>query len=320
MSILLEAFPKLSHGLLSKIGYLPATYSFQYHYGNERRRLKSVTADTSNTRNSILQLQDETCQWHPETCDLIAGYENRISVPKFLFGENGLAARDGGVLGLALIWKDSRACQRGVIPIGEIGPWDIQPISFKAEVPFPAGTLRGNLVLQTVLYLKERGNPEERESFQASQTGTILGILDETTVIIEGNGSLFPIYEVYSPNQPLWWVRCEWENPLEDSFTEDNFCLYLNTAHRDYSALIGSENLKNSALLLEIISSALQILITKVLDDDTARESTIQGKNLVTGSVSSMVHYLLYVFDIVYDPDSPELLAMNIRSSLEKII
>ena len=54
-------------------------------------------------------------------------------------------------------------------------------------------------------------------------TGTILGVLDETKVIIDGNGSLFPIHMVSNLTEPLWWVQCNWEDPTQDSFTDDNF-------------------------------------------------------------------------------------------------
>ena len=147
-----------------------------------------------------------------------------------------------------------------------------------------------------------------------------MGILDETRVIIDGNGSLFPIHEISSPNEPLWWVRCEWEDPLEDSFTDDNFCIYLNTAHKDFATLNVNEGLKNSALLMEIICGALQTLIMKVLNDDTARDATIRGAGIQQGSISSMVNYILHTFQINYDQNNPENLAIDVRKAMMKMV
>lgn len=320
MAVLMEAFPKLSHDLFVKTGYCSATYEFYYHDQGEVRRLRSDTADSSNTRSAILQLEDDACRWHPENYDLIARYRSIINVPSFLFGEKGLASGNGGIIGLALMWMNPEATQRGAIPIGEISSEARHPAIIEAEVTFPPGHLRGNLILRTVIYLKNPGRPEESERFLATRAGTILGVLDDTKVIIDGNGSVFPIYEVSVPGEPLWWVQCEWEDPRVDSFTDDNFCLYLNRAHRDYPSLNENGGPKNSALLLEIICSALQILITKVLDDDAARDDTIQGNCLQAGSVSAMVNYLLHTFDIRDEHENPEKMAMDIRKALGKHI
>ena len=320
MAVLLEAFPKMSRDLLVKTGYSSAIYEFYYRYQGEMRELKADTADTSTSRASVLQLTDQACQWHPESSNLVAKCHCEINVPMFLFGENGLAAENGGVIGVAVMWMNPDASQRGVVTIGEINKTSPAPCIIEGNISFMPKQLRGTLILQTVLYLKERGLPKGLEKYQAAYTGTILGILDETRVIIDGNGSLFPIHEISSPNEPLWWVRCEWEDPLEDSFTDDNFCIYLNTAHKDFATLNVNEGLKNSALLMEIICGALQTLIMKVLNDDTARDATIRGAGIQQGSISSMVNYILHTFQINYDQNNPENLAIDVRKAMMKMV
>ena len=320
MAVILEAFPKMSRDLLVKTGYCSAIFDFGYKYQGEERELLTATADISTSKAAVLQLTDQACHWHPETSNLIARCRCVINVPLFLFGEDGLAAKNGGILGVALMWMTPDASQRGVTPIGTITSDSTGPLEISGEIVFPPKELRGTLIIQTVLYLKERGNPVGRERYQAHQTGTLLGVLDETRIIIDGNGSLFPVHEISSPNEPLWWVRCEWNDPLEDPFTDDNFCIYLNTAHKDYAALNVNEGLKNSPLLFEIICSALQMLMMKVLGDETAREATIQGNGIQEGSVSSMVNYFLHTFGVSYDPGNPESLAIDLRKAMMKMI
>ena len=320
MAVILEAFPKMSRNLLVKTGYNSAIYSFKYKYQGEERDLTTTTADTSTSRAAVLQLSDQACHWHPETSNFIISSKCTINVPFFLFGEKGLAAADGGVIGVALMWMMPDASQRGVVPIGELTQKTKGPCEISGEIVFAPKELRGTLIIQTVLFLKEAGNPIGTERYQAQQPGTILGVLDETRVIIDGNGSLFPIHEVSAPNEPLWWVRCEWDDPLEDAFVDDNFCIYLNTAHKDYSALNVNEGLKNSSLLMEILCASLQILIMKVLNDDTARDATIQGSGIVEGSVSSMVNYFLHTFKVNYDQNNPEALAIDIRKAMMKMV
>ena len=320
MAIVLEAFPKLSREILVKIGCSSGIYKFFYRYQGENRELQVNTADTSTSRAAVLQLTDPACHWHPETSNLIANLYLSINVPAFLFGETGLAAKNGGELGIAVLWMLPEANQRGSTVVGSINSKSPGPFELSGEVCFQAQTLRGTLILKTVLFLKNRGIPTGSEIYQADKVGTIVGVLDETRVIIDGNGSMFPIHEVSSPNEPLWWVRCDWEDPLEDSFTEDNFCIYLNKAHKDYASLNVNEGLKNSPLLFEIICSSLQTLLTKVLNDDSARDATIQGAGIQQGSISSMVNYFLHTFSVSYDRNSPEALAVEIRKKMMKMV
>lgn len=320
MAIVLEAFPKLSRDLLVKTGYSSSIFEFRYRYHGEERELKATTADTSTSKAAVLQLTDPACHWHPDTSNLLVKCKCIINVPLFLFGENGLAASDGGVLGIALMWMTPDASQRGVVPIGELTRKTESPCMIAGEIEFPAKELRGTLIIKTILYLKKCGNPKGLELYQATQAGTVLGILDETRVIIDGNGSLFPVHEIALPNEPLWWVKCEWDDPLEDLFTDDNFCIYLNTAHKDFSTLNVNEGLKNSPLLMEIICSSLQFLIMKVLNDETARDATIQGAGIQEGSVSSMVNYFLHTFAVSYDKNNPEAFAIDMRKAMMKMV
>jgi hypothetical protein len=68
--------------------------------------------------------------------------------------------------------------------------------------------------------------------------------------------------------------------------------------------------------MIEILCSALQIIVTKVLNDDAARIDTIQGSNLEEGSISSMVHYFLNTFGINYSKDNPETVAIEVRKAV----
>ena len=71
---------------------------------------------------------------------------------------------------------------------------------------------------------------------------------------------------------------------------------------------------------MEILCASLQILIMKVLNDDTARDATIQGSGIVEGSVSSMVNYFLHTFKVNYDQNNPEALAIDIRKAMMKMV
>jgi hypothetical protein len=316
MAILLEAYPKLTKEMITKIGYNSASYRFFYRNRGEEHTLKSETADNSTSKEAVFKLSDPECQWHPEINDLLIDCKCVINVPSFLFGAKGLVNVNGGELGVGVVWMAPDSSVRGVVPIGRISSDSKAPVLVDGRLCFNSGILRGMLTLQLILYIAKGGVPSNGEDCHATIEGTTLGILDESRVIIDGNGSLFPVHEVNAPEEPLWYVTQTWENPLEDGFTDENFCIYLNTAHKDYASLHVDEGLRNSPMLMEIICSALQMLISSVLDDPLYRNDTENGNNISPGSISSVVNYYLRACEWKYDPEHPESLAIQIRKTL----
>ena len=319
MAILLEAFPKVSRELVVKAGYIASKYSFSFRDNGEIRNLESSPTDSSTSKTSVLKLDDPGCKWHPEEYELVAECKCIINTPMFFFGPSGLASCDG-TIGIAILWMAPDASIRGVERIGELTRSMCAPCEISGKVCFPAKMLRGTLSMQTILYLKDRGNAKEDEKHLARFTGTILGVLDETKVIIDGSGSMFPIHMVNNPTEPLWWVQCNWEDPTQDAFSDDNFCLYLNAAHKDFASLNVNEGVKNSPLLMEIFCASIELLVVKVLGDEDYSEQTKQGNNLRPGSISSVINYFIHLHNWKYDKDNPEALAMDIRRSLMKMM
>lgn len=314
--MILETFPKLTHEIQLKIGYIPADYEFYYTFHGERMNLTAEKSDSSTSKSTEIKLTDPVGKWHPETQELKIDINFLITTPMFLFGENGLVPKDGGRIGIAVIWTDPDGNERGVFKLGELNSNAPGPLTINQTVRFPKQLLRGMLSMKTVLYLKEKGNPVGREIFQAKEPGTILGELDMTRVIIDGNGALFPIHEVSSINEPLWWVSCTWTDATEDTFTEDNFCLYLNTANKEYSELNSNNGIRESALLQEIICHAIETLITKAMQDDEVLNGVRAKQHFIPGTIADMVEYLLYKFDLQYDSDNPEIFAKDVRRAL----
>lgn len=317
MPTLLTAFPTLSKSIRVKTGYYSAKYSFSYHRNGELFPLESQpTTDVSTSSNvTVLKLMDSNAVWHPDLFDLSILCKCSVNSPVFLFGPNGIAPKNS-TIGVAIQWTAKGSSVRGIQPIGVLKLNDKVPVLIEGDVSFPSKVLKGLLSLKVIYYLKEVKSIEKNERHLANIPGTILGELDETRVLIDGNGSVFPIVETSAPGEPLWWVDCNWNDPREDSFTEENFCIHLNTAHKDYPSLNENEGLSNSPLLAEIIATSLQMLITNVLSDQTAAEDTKKGHNLEAGSISAVIHYFMQTFDWNTDINSPEKMAISIRKDL----
>jgi hypothetical protein len=50
------------------------------------------------------------------------------------------------------------------------------------------------------------------------------------------------------------------------------------------------------------------------------KDATINGKNLQPGSISSVVHYFLHVYGWHFDAQNPEVLSIDIRKSMMKML
>ncbi|KEZ53669.1 hypothetical protein [Metabacillus indicus] len=314
MNMTLNFFPELTEELTQKMGFLSGFYEFKYRKEGFEHLLEARQAEGHNS--SYLQLSDEKNEWVPDEHELIIERKLFIKNPAFLFGVNGIACNDAE-LGMALIWTSKTSNQRGAIEIGAFVKNSNEEISFKLSHTFPPGHLKGNISFQTVLFLKTPGSAEENETHLANLSGMILGTIDEFIVILEGNGSVFPIVEVKEPSQPLWWVVCDWTDPQADSFDEENVRICLNKSHSNYKLLNLENGIYESPLLMDIIASALHIIILKVKDSEYWDE-TVNGKNFEAGSISQAVYYFISTFN--WDPGSPESLAQSIRKDFDSRI
>ena len=304
-------YKTLTETLVNKIGFQTSNYIFSYENQGENVVLATSRDETDGGNSSTIFLYDELSRWTPDNYNLIVKRDYIIQIPQFLFGEKGVASKESN-LGIALSWTSKSSSQRGIIPIGSFNG----DISLSKEIylrtTFKKNNLRGEVNLETILYLKEHRG---RSSNGFSEIpGTILGVLDSCTIIIDGSGSSFPIVEVSEPGEPLWWVEINWTDPLTDSFNEEYVSINLNTANKFFKTLNLDKGLSNSPVMIEIISSAIQIIIEN-LKSSGDWESIESGENLEDGSVAQAIYYFLTTFE--WDFSSSQNLAKSIRKDLE---
>lgn len=304
-------FPTLTHELTLRIGYSAEEFTCYYIEDGDRKHLNIDTDDSNGISLPTLKISDDENQWHPDTHNFNLERTITIRNPGFLFGDNGVVP-DDSELGVALLWFSRDSNQRGVFD-SQLLPNTNLPTELKFRAEVLPGMLKGTVSLQLILFLKK--SSFQTDSLYATKEGTTLGILDESKLILDGRGSVFPIVEVEEPSRPLWFV--EWGqgvDPLEDLFTEDNVSLCINISHQDYPLLNMKQGVKNSPFLQEIISSAMQIIVMKALEGES-RDLITQGKDMEPGSIAQAVYYFISTFG--WDTSSPERLALTIRRDLE---
>jgi hypothetical protein len=305
-------FPTLSEILKGKIRFQEQPYHFFYTTEENEKELPLKCEDSTDPK--VFSLYEENGPWNVDEYNFGFSRTYTIRSHQFLFGNKGIVCKNAG-LGIAVVWTSSDSKQRGVIPAqGEIRFTD-ESVELSVKHQFDKAQLRGSVGLRTVLYIKATGSPNKDEKHLANTSGFILGELDNELLLLDGNGSSFPVITTQAPGQPLWWVKCDWEDPTEDAFSE-SVAIYLNEKHKNYAYIDRKSGTYNPQLVVEIFSQALLVIIMKLKQNEIYWHATFTDDNLATGSVSEAVAYFANSLD--WDLQSIENMSLSIRKFFEE--
>ena len=304
-------FPSLTEEYLKRIRFQSKTTEF--YYTNKDDEEYELTEELVDQSTSVYKLRDTLGVWTQD--DYNFGFRKKYLLRTFqcLFGPEGVACRNAK-LGLAVVWTSLDSKQRGVFEVGQFGADDMQ-MQDEADILFQKAQLRGAVNFSTILYIASAGIPDDDERHLANTPGYVLGEFEHFTVQLDGNGSVFPVYEVREEGQPLWYVKCDWIDPLSDPFKE-TVSININTAHKNYRFLDRNQKTYDNQLLIEVMSSALSIIIEKLRTDEAAWEDITSGDNLEHGSVGEVIYYFKTTHN--WDLSSPESVSLSIRKFFDQ--
>lgn len=286
-------FPTINDDLISRITLQKTNYEAYYtDSDNDEFELKLDSKEISE----VFSIIDPKGIWTQDDYNFGLRRQYCLRNHDCLFGENGIAG-EKATIGLAIVWTSSESKQRGVIPIITFNKPDNKDTVIEAEVNklFCRAQLRGEVKFATVFYIATPGVLDESEQHLANESGFILGEVDSCSIRFDGKSSIFPIYEVYKKGEPLWEIKCDWNDPTVDQFS-DSVSININTAHSNYKYLDSNQKSYDNQLLIEIMSSALTILVEK-LRQSVYWEQIINGDSLEFGSVGQAVFYFQDVLE-----------------------
>ena len=310
MAASISLFPTLNDELFGKIRYQVSQYEFYYIREEQENFLRTEEIENGSMINKLM---DDEGIWSPDEYNLCIRRKYSLRTYQCLFGENGIACSNA-ILGLALMWTSSDSKQRGVVPIGDISN-SLKDLELILDYEFIQAQLRGLVEFTTIVYIKNVGTPSWEEEHLANEYGCILGELDKFIIKLDGTGSVFPMYEVNEIGQPLRYVKCDWDDPTYEQFSEC-ISININTAHKNYKYLDKKKRTFNEQLLKEIIASALVLIITKLKGQEDYWDETMSGNNLETGSVSEAIYY--FVNTLEWDVSTPETISLSIRKFFDQ--
>lgn len=310
MSSAISSYPVLTDQLRSRFRFsILEDYSFGYVRDDDEHELvpEELGAGTINHR-----LVDTNGDWDPDRDCLFVRRRFEIQNASCLFGPDGIACSNAEI-GVAVIWTSADSKQRGAVELGGLKKSDA-PSRMSLAYSFRTAQLRGMVEFSTVMYIREAGIPQPSERFLAYKRGMLLGEIDRYQIQLDGSGSVFPIYEVEEPDQPLWYVRCDWDDPTYDLFSE-TVAINLNKAHRNYRYIDRNSKTYDHQLLNEIIAAAISVIISKLKSQGSYWDSTVSGTDIQPGSVSQAVNY--FISTLGWDVSAPETMAISIRKFMD---
>lgn len=255
--------------------------------------IKQIDVPMQEVEIKMNELDDN---WYPEQNDLIYKQLFRVEHPDALFGSEGVTNKKN-VIGLAAHIYSKEAKFQKTIPFGSIY-YDEKPKSIIFEHTFNAGTLRGTINFEFFFYLQKIENELFNSFYQADSVGSILsdGNIDVRAIIVDGEGSMFPIGNFAEKNGPLWKIEKRWSDPMADSFDATNVILKLNREHPLFSALQVENRRVNKMLMGEILINAMSMIIDQILNKEDIKLNT--RDDYEEGTIMSTVAYWVDVFNV----------------------
>lgn len=294
-------YPILTDTLKEDCGLVEEQYVFSYFYQGSQFPLS--VQDGAKTR-----LSDPLGNFKIETDGLLLEKSVQISYNHLLHGPSGIACT-GAELGVCIIWTNKKLTQTGCIfPSQDEMIGTSRTCTFTHQ--FLPNELAGDLELSMILYIKKSAETVLLgEESLMNEEGVSVGEISFTNIAFDDFGTIFPIQECSTPDEPLWWVEfAEWEDPTVDYFSKENLCLYLNKYYDlcpDVSTT--AKAIKNFDMLVDIMAQVYLLVIGKLSNDELAAiESGSAEENSICGVLS-------YLYTQCPHP-------LRIRASQEKLL
>lgn len=277
-----------------------------------RFKIAGKIASSKNLNSFMIE------QFNPEHDSLQIELDLSLNTIANLFYPHPRAvATPNSTLGIGLFWESRNSSHRGVGSINSITA-SKSKTHINLTIQFASGSLRGEIFFGPKLFLMRKGG--ELPGFCSIEGGILGEIGDQMRLIVDGNGSKFPIHETNEGSKaPLWRVQMDWFDALQDSFNE-HFKIFINADHPDFQEInlrgfVQSKSNRIPLALKEILTSTLFGMMLKLKSNQSDWDAILEGR-AAQASVGDLAW--CYVQHMRWNVSSPEILLHDIRKSLDK--
>lgn len=272
----------------NKLFKIDLTYSFDT---KDKINGLKITEDNGNT----ICIESENGAWD----SIEKGINFDINL-NFLYDDllNNVCYNDSKLSLYALIYSNESKYKKYFKICDIINGFDN---AISKTLKIPSGKVTGLLSIEFIVCLAEPGKEQNINGINNTR-GAILGKSNTKNIILSGNGSLFPIINISSPNQPLWRFIFDCDEPETDLFL-DKVKIELNTAHRDYKLIdITNSETYCERVFLEIMQNSMLQFLSILKFRNCLNDL---NQNFMSGTVMKVVQYLVQVHHIeIYSIES----------------
>lgn len=246
-----------------------------------------------------IELNNGNSTWAPNENELHYSQEFYIGNPSAFFGKEKITDSENKI-GIAVhIYSRTSKFQETVVLDGSIEDSPNEK-NLLFDYRFEKGTLRGAINLDFFFYLKESN---KNNLFQANEVGLRLSQADifSTQLIIDGNGSTFPITETDNPGGPLWQIKKLWKDPMTDPFNASSVQIELNRKHKNYNMLEKNALSKDGVyalLMTQIVAQSIAMIIVEARRDVEDENEYFEIEDASDGSIMKVVDYWADIYGI----------------------
>lgn len=205
------------------------------------------------------------------------------------------------IIGVAAVWWSDKSLLRGCeYDVGEISFEEARESpkkTFTFRKSFGKGILAGTLYVQYMLYLKEAKG--KRKPGFANIQGTMLGHLGVALkIMVDGEGSTFPISIVSQEGEPLWWTEIHIDDPYDDAFSEEFFNIIINDKHPAFGNLGQEAGYTKAPIFAVIIAGAIEELFLYLRYELDYDFNASDQNNMAPGTIANAVNWMITTFGI----------------------
>ena len=249
--------------------------------------------ELNETFDGVLTINEFDTQWGPNENELIVKQKFTFANPSVLFGDEGVTMNDNKI-GLAVHIHSKTSSNQKKINFGSLINTQ-NNVEVQFEYLFPKDSLRGNIEMDFFVYLQ---HSVETRPYHANQIGMRLSEEDlyNLVIVVDGEGSAFPITEFNDKNGPLWILEKNWADATEDIFDSSNVNLSLNIAHPLFEQIKGGKTKASRALMGDIMVQAMSMIIQQVLIIEENKLDAVDES--FSNSILAIVKYWVTTFEV----------------------
>lgn len=309
----IESFPMINENIVSELNVTFNYLQAKYCYNNLINRLEFIQDEDENN----IFILDNNGEWSSNINNLTINGVLEISNYNILFNEHKVANIDT-TLGVSITYVSPNSTKTYTKPIGKICYNEEEKETFNFELNFEPGELSSILYIKVSIYVRSIESTDINSIF-AKDIGTVLGDIYDCKLIIEGQGSEFPIVIVENDETPLWDMEVNFET-LDDLFVSDNVCIKINKKHKDFSKLGIDKISKNNNLVWKEILSSFFINLF-IISNEIITLEDVYNDDFLDGTIGAFLKIQLLQFNItITDLNNPIILSNKIRKELDKLL